>query len=101
MIDTPSEARTCHSEMADEKSLFDLPVLAPLRRYVPLAVWVIVILTLLLIPLKIISYGYIPPDDALRTEAKAVSGKTWPEILVLDPVYKIDHEYGWGPLLCQ
>jgi len=71
----------------------------PLRRYVPLAVWVIVILTLLLIPLKIIGYGYIPGDDALRAAGKAVSGKTWPAVVVLNDVYKIDHEYGWSRLL--
>ncbi len=75
--------------------------LEPLRRYVPLAVWVIVLMTLLLIPLKIIQYGYIPPDDALRAAGKAVSGKTWPQVLVLDDVYKIDHEYGWSLLLAK
>jgi hypothetical protein len=73
--------------------------LEPLRRYVPLMAWVIVVATLLLIPLKIISYGYLPGDDALRSAAKAVSGKTWPQVVVLDQVYKIDHEYGWSCLL--
>ncbi len=87
--------------MTDDKSQFDLPILEPLRRYVPLAVWVIVLFTLLLIPLQVLKYGYLPPDDALRTAAKAVSGKTWPEILVLDPVYKIDHEFGWSLLLAK
>jgi hypothetical protein len=72
---------------------------APLRRYVPLAVWVIVVLTLLLVPLKIISYGYLPGDDALRHAAKAVSGKSWSEIMVLNQVYQIDHEFGWNLLL--
>jgi hypothetical protein len=71
----------------------------PLRRYVPLAVWVIALLTLLLIPLKIIGYGFIPPDDALRHAAKAVSGRPWSEIMVLNNVYKIDHEFGWNLLL--
>jgi hypothetical protein len=73
-----------------------------MRRYVPLAVWVIVLMALLLIPLKVITYGYIPPDDALRSAAKAVSGKTWPQILVLNEnIYKIDHEYGWSALLAK
>ncbi|HEY4952612.1 MAG TPA: hypothetical protein VII71_04405 [Verrucomicrobiae bacterium] len=70
-----------------------------LRRYVPLAVWVIVILVLLAIPLKVISYGYLPGDDALRHAGKAVSGKSWPEILVLNQTYKIDNEFGWNLLL--
>lgn len=73
----------------------------PLGRYVPLAVWVISILTILLIPLKIVSIGYLPGDDALRHAAKAVSGKPWSEILVLNPVYKIDHEFGWNWLLAK
>src|SRR5271154_4968913 len=70
-----------------------------LKRYVPLAVWAIVILVILAIPLKIIGYGYLPGDDALRHAAKAVSGKSWSEILVLNDVYKIDHEFGWNLLL--
>ena len=73
--------------------------LDPLKRYVPLAVWAIVILVILAIPLKIIGYGYLPGDDALRHAAKAVSGKSWSEILVLNPTYKIDHEFGWNLLL--
>lgn len=70
-----------------------------LRRYVPLVIWIIVVLVVIIIPLKIISYGYLPQDDALRHAAKAVSGKPWSEILVLNPVYKIDHEFGWNLLL--
>ncbi|MEI9960940.1 MAG: hypothetical protein WDM76_07340 [Limisphaerales bacterium] len=70
-----------------------------LRRYVPLIVWAVVLLTVLAIPLKIISYGYLPGDDALRHAAKAVSGKPWSEILVLKQSYTIDHEFGWNLLL--
>jgi hypothetical protein len=69
-----------------------------LKRYVPLAVWAIVILVILAIPLKIIGYNYLPGDDSLRHAAKAVSGKPWSEILVLNQVYKIDHEFGWNLL---
>lgn len=82
----------------------DHPAASPLdalRRYVPLAVWAIVILVILAIPLKIISYGFLPDDDALRHAAKAVSGKPWPEILVMGPAYQIDHNYGWHLLLRQ
>ena len=71
------------------------------RRYVPLAVWAIVILVILAIPLKIISYGYLPADDVMRHAAKAVSGKPWPEILVTGPAFQIDHNYGWHFLLRQ
>ena len=79
----------------------NLPWFEPLRRYVPLVVWIVVVMTMLLIPLKIIGYGYLPGDDALRSAGKALSGKTWPEILVLNDVYKIDHEFGWSMLLSK
>src|SRR5277367_6267575 len=72
-----------------------------LKRYVPLAVWVIVIFVILVIPLRIISYGYLPFDDALRHAAKAVSGKPWTEILVVSPAFKIDHNFGWHIFLRQ
>jgi hypothetical protein len=86
----------------EKPSDFPVPAsLEPLRRYVPLAVWVMVLMTVLLIPLKIIQYGFIPPDDALRSAAKAVSGKSWQQILVLNDEYKIDHEYGWSLLLAK
>ena len=70
-----------------------------LERYVLLLAWVLVIFTILVIPLKIIEYGFLPGDDALRHAAKAVSGKSWSDILILNPVYQIDHEYGWNLLL--
>jgi hypothetical protein len=76
---------------------FELP--AKLRRYVPLAAWLIVALVLLAIPLKIIGYGYLPGDDALRHCAKAVSGKPWPEIIVTGETFKIDHNLGWHGIL--
>ena len=85
--------------MTDEKRQFDLSFLEPFRRYVPLAAWAIVILLLLYIPLKVIGYGYLPADDALRHAAKAVSGKTWPEILVLGPAFHFDPNWGWHWLL--
>ena len=76
---------------------FELP--EKYRRYVPLAVWLVVALVLFAIPLKIISYGYLPGDDALRHCAQAVSGKAWPEILVLGDTFKLDHNLGWNALL--
>ncbi len=69
------------------------------RRYIPLAVWGLVCLTLLLIPLQIISQGYLPGDDGLRYAAKAVSGKAWPEILVMRPGLTLDHNPGWNVIL--
>ena len=76
---------------------FELP--EKFRRYIPLAVWLLVALVLLAIPLKIIGYGYLPGDDALRHVAKAVSGKSWPEILVVGDAFKMDHNLGWHGIL--
>src|SRR5271167_2363643 len=87
--------------MTNDQNNFQATRLNALRRYVPLAVRVIVILVILAIPLKIISYGFLPGDDALRHAAKAVSGKPWPEILVMGPAFQIDHNYGWQFLLRQ
>lgn len=71
-----------------------------LRRYIPLAVWVVVILVIIVIPLKIISYGYLPGDDALRHAAKAVSGRPWSDILVLGPGFR-DQNFVWHFFLRQ
>jgi hypothetical protein len=87
--------------MTDDNGNSNASPLDALRRYVPLAVWAIVILVILAIPLKIIGIGYLPADDALRHAAKAVSGKPWPEILVVGPTFQIDHNYGWHFLLRQ
>jgi hypothetical protein len=68
--------------------------LSDIKRYVPLAAWVVVIVTILMIPRKILIYGYLPQDDALRHAAKAVSGKPWPEILVMRDDFAIDPSPG-------
>jgi hypothetical protein len=87
--------------MTDDNGNSSSSPLAAVRRYVPLAVWAIVILVVLFIPLRVIQYGFLPGDDALRHAAKAVSGKPWPDILVLGPAFKIDTNYGWHLLLRQ
>jgi len=79
--------------------MFDFELPERFRRYVPPAVWLLVALVILAIPLKIIGYGYLPGDDALRHVAKAVSGKPWPEILVVGDNFKIDHNLGWHAIL--
>jgi hypothetical protein len=68
---------------------------------VPLLVPAIALLMVLLLPLKIIAYGYLPPDDALADAAKAISGKSWPDILVFRSDYAIDNHIGWHGLLRQ
>lgn len=58
-----------------------------------------VILTILVIALKITGYGYLPPDDSLRHAGKAVSGKSWSEILVMRERFSMDHNPGWHWIL--
>ena len=70
-----------------------------LQRYIPLICWAIVVTGLLLIPLKIISYGFVPGGDARRHFGKAFTDKTYQEIVVMRPEYQIDHSPGWEWLL--
>ncbi len=66
-----------------------------LQRYVPLLVWAAVVATLIIIPLKIVGYGFVPVTDAMRYAAKAFAGKSWSDILVLRPDAPVDHSAGW------
>lgn len=75
------------------------PATLPFQHYVPLVVWLLVAVTLLFIPLKIISYGFMPAGDARRHVAKAFTEKPNTEIMVLIPEYKVDHSPGWEILL--
>lgn len=62
--------------------------------------FVICLLILVTIPFVIHTYGFVPPDDANRHVAKAISGKPWPEILVMKPTYAHqDHNEGWHAAL--
>ncbi|MFO1499058.1 MAG: hypothetical protein U1G07_11810 [Verrucomicrobiota bacterium] len=71
------------------------------RRYIPLAVWLLTLATLICVPFKVISYGYLPQDDALRHAAKAVSQREWSDILVVRDELKMDHNPGWHWLLAR
>jgi hypothetical protein len=63
------------------------------------AIWVTAIVILVALPLRIINFGFLPPDDALRHCAKVISGKSWQEIIVMRPEVTIDHNPGWHILL--
>ncbi len=69
------------------------------HRLVPILVALAVILTLLIIPFKVLSHGYLPIDDALRHAAKAVSGRAWNDVLVIQDQFQMDHNPGWHWLL--
>lgn len=55
----------------------------------------------LLVPLRIVSYGYLPPDDALRHSAHAVDGRDWSEVILLNPEFRpeTDGHPGWHRFL--
>ena len=75
------------------------PIERRVRDYIPLICWALAILTFLFIPLKIISYGFLPPGDARRHYAKAFTDKPYNEIIVMRPEYQVDHSPGWEWLL--
>ena len=77
----------------------DLPLPNRFSRFVPLLAWLAAGLAVLACALKIIGLGYLPPDDALRHAARAVTGRPWSEILVLGDVMKMEHNFGWHALL--
>ncbi|HEY1719223.1 MAG TPA: hypothetical protein VGH42_13145 [Verrucomicrobiae bacterium] len=70
-----------------------------LKRYVPLTVWIAAVFTIIIVPLKIIGYGFLPMDDALRHAAKTISGKSWQQILVMRDDFQIDPSPGWQKIL--
>ena len=70
-----------------------------LKRYIPLAAWIIVISVIIFIPLKIMSLDFLPMDDALRHAAKTISGKSWQQILVMRDDFPIDPSPGWQKIL--
>lgn len=60
-----------------------------------------VLLTIILLPLFVISLGYAPVDDLLRDVAKAVSGKSWGDVMLLRPDLnpELRTHPGWDALL--
>jgi hypothetical protein len=51
------------------------------------------------VALRILATGYLPPDDALRHVAKAISGRPWSDILLLRPEFSLDSNPGWHAIL--
>ena len=54
-------------------------------RFIPLLTLILCLSTLLISALRIMGHGFEPYDDALRHVAKVVSGKVWPDILLIRP----------------
>ncbi|MGP8240113.1 MAG: hypothetical protein ACLQVW_32520 [Limisphaerales bacterium] len=72
-----------------------------LQRWVPLLAWLMVGAACAGIFSKTLGYGYIPPGDARRYVAKAVTDKEYGEILVLGPTYQMNFSPGWEWLLLR
>lgn len=70
-----------------------------LKELAPLFVLVAAAFTIIIIPLKITSLGYLPPDDSLRHSAKVISQKEWSDILVMRGEIKMDRQPGWHSIL--
>ena len=70
-----------------------------IRELIPVAVFCLAIAVIVCMPLRIMSYGFLPPDDAMRHAAKVISGKNWDQILVVRPEFKMDSHPGWHALL--
>ena len=66
---------------------------------VPALVRVLAVGAMLVVPLRVLGTGFLPPDDALRHAAKVVSGKSWPEIIVLRRDVTVDPHPGWHAFL--
>jgi hypothetical protein len=70
-----------------------------IRELIPVTVFCLAIAVIVCMPLRIMSYGFLPPDDAMRHAAKVISGKNWDQILVVRPEFKMDSHPGWHALL--
>lgn len=78
------------------------PANDPLRDWealVPALLKAASVFILFFIIISAIAQGYMPQDDALRHCAYAVSGKTWDQILILNPGLMADHNPGWHMML--
>jgi hypothetical protein len=66
---------------------------------VPVLVRLLALGVMLVVPLRVLATGFLPPDDALRHAAKAASGRSWSEVLVLRSDVTVDPHPGWHFLL--
>ena len=66
-----------------------------------LALLLLILGVFLVVPLRIIGLGFMPPDDALRHTAFAVVDRAWGDVILLDPRFPawMDPHAGWHELL--
>ena len=73
--------------------------LTPQQRLIRSCILLMCLGTLLFTCLRVIGQGFFPCDDALRHVAKVISGKSWPEILIIRPEITTDSHPGWHFIL--
>lgn len=59
----------------------------------------IISIVFLIIPMKIIQYGWLPSDDALRHVAFSSVARQWKDVLVIKEELESDHNPGWHQIL--
>lgn len=74
-------------------------LLSNMRNPIPAAIFLVSLWVIILIPFRVIGYGFMPPDDAMRHSAKIISEKDWGQILVLRDAIKMDSYPGWHAIL--
>ncbi|MFA5143345.1 MAG: hypothetical protein WC522_04160 [Candidatus Omnitrophota bacterium] len=70
-----------------------------LREMIPVIIFCLALAVIFCIPLRVMAYGYLPPDDAMRHAGKVIAEKSWDKILVLRPEFKMDSHPGWHAIL--
>ena len=70
-----------------------------IKRKESLILFFLVIGILVFIPLKILSYGWTPYDDAKRHVAFSTLDVKWSDVLIIDEKYDTDHNAGWHQIL--
>jgi hypothetical protein len=71
----------------------------PFLSLVPFLCLYLIVISLFIIPFRILQQGYLPGDDALRHAAKVISGKSWDQILVISDKIRMDAHTGWHDVL--
>lgn len=66
---------------------------------IPLLITCIIVSAVILIPFKVMGYGFLPLDDALRHVGKVISGKGWKDIIVMRKGMSFDDHPGYHALL--
>ncbi|MCE9614544.1 MAG: hypothetical protein K8T26_09725 [Lentisphaerae bacterium] len=72
-----------------------------LARWTPLVIVVVSLLTILFVPLAIVSHGFTPEDDVLSDTALAVSGRQWGDVMLIRPEFsqQLRTHAGWDWIL--